>query len=135
MIFDFTPDTDGLWEFGFASIGKGNLYINGELVIENDACWKLGELFFNEGGSDERRALYTFEAGQTYKVDARHWFKPDQTLSGPFNVKAGIRVGGFPYAEPEVLMREAEEVAGKADRESHLHHLHLLFLRLGSAWT
>lgn len=118
MICDFTPDVDGEWEMGFASIGKGNMYIDGQLVVENDESWKIGELFFNEGGSGERRALYKFKAGQTYKIDARHWFKPDQTLSGPFNVKAGIRIGGFPFASPETLLQEAEQVAARADGES-----------------
>ncbi|KAK4688194.1 beta-glucosidase, partial [Tremellales sp. Uapishka_1] len=115
MTAEFTPDVSGKWELGLGSIGKTNLYIDGNLVIGNDAEWEVGELFFGEGGSQERRAIVPLEAGCRYSIEVRHFFHPDQSIVGPYMNKNGIRLGGFPYAEPAEMFEEAEALAEKCD--------------------
>ena len=116
MTGSFTPDQSGTWDMGLGSVGRSNVYLDGKLVVENNRNWNAGELFFNEG-STEQRTQVELVKGRKYSLEVRHWFLPSQVVGGPFGSKHGIQLGGFPYESEESMLRNAEKVAAGADRE------------------
>ncbi|KAF4978163.1 hypothetical protein FZEAL_5408 [Fusarium zealandicum] len=67
MRADYKPEVDGLYEFGVASYGVSRLYINDQLVIDNETEQAHGGMFFGHGSS-EKRGTYHMTAGCTYRL-------------------------------------------------------------------
>ncbi|KAK0112162.1 hypothetical protein ONS96_001419 [Cadophora gregata f. sp. sojae] len=62
----FIPECSGTYEFGLASFGISDLYIDEKLVIDNSTAQEPGGMFFGSG-SKEVRATFEMEQGKTYK--------------------------------------------------------------------
>ncbi|KAJ0161688.1 putative beta-glucosidase K, partial [Colletotrichum tanaceti] len=61
----FVPEHTATYEFGLATYGVGDLFINDELVIDNSTEQTPGGMFFGKG-SAEKRATYDMRAGERY---------------------------------------------------------------------
>ncbi|ORY90760.1 glycoside hydrolase family 3 protein, partial [Leucosporidium creatinivorum] len=107
------PDISGVWTFGLCTIGVACLYLNGKLLIRNVEDWELGGLMFNYA-SVEKRAEIELEAGKEYHLEVRE-YPSSKTRAGPFAVKAGIRLGGFPEPPAAEARAEAAALAAKSD--------------------
>ncbi|KAL1680722.1 glycoside hydrolase family 3 protein [Schizophyllum commune] len=111
----FTPDESGDWDFGLNLAGRGNLFLDGKLVIDLSTNPELGEAFFGLGTVDVKRTVKGLKAGQTYDLEIRINSADFQARSSPFECYGGIRLGAMPSTDAEEAIREAVEVARESD--------------------
>lgn len=62
-----TPLASGNHSFGVSSVGEARLYVDGELIINNDDWNEIGETFYAFGSKEIVRSM-SMKAGKTYEV-------------------------------------------------------------------
>lgn len=108
----FIPECSGTYEFGLASFGVSNLYIDGRLVIDNSTAQELGGMFFGSG-SNEVRATFKMDQGKTYtfRMEAGS-ASTSKLLGGMIDLPGGAcRLGACLKLDPEEGIRRAVEAA------------------------
>ncbi|KAF9873970.1 Cel3c [Colletotrichum karsti] len=111
----FTPEKSGVYEFGLATYGIGDLFINDELVIDNSTEQTPGGMFFGKG-SAERRATYDLQAGNRYclRVEAGSALTSKVNGGSLLAIPGGAcRLGGCLKIDPAEGIRRAVELAKK----------------------
>ncbi|OLN90338.1 putative beta-glucosidase K [Colletotrichum chlorophyti] len=109
----FIPEHTDTYEFGLATYGVGDLFINDELVIDNSTAQTPGGMFFGKGSS-EKRATYAMQAGQRYclRVEAGSASTSKVTGGSLLAIPGGAcRLGGCRKIEPEEGIHRAVEMA------------------------
>ncbi|KAL2065606.1 hypothetical protein VTL71DRAFT_3276 [Oculimacula yallundae] len=108
----FLPECTGTYEFGLASFGVSDLYIDGKLVIDNSKTQVAGGMFFGSG-SKETRATFEMEQGKKYnfRMEAGS-ASTSKLLGGMIDLPGGAcRLGACLKLDPEEGIRRAVEVA------------------------
>lgn len=125
----FTPEEDGLYDFGVTVVGTGRLLVDGEVVVDNTKNQKQGSAFFGTATIEER-GTKELKAGQTYKILFEFGSAPTSDLDtrgivvfGP----GGFRFGGSRRMGQEELIATAVEQASKAEQV-------VVFAGLTSEW-
>ena len=125
----FTPEEDGLYDFGVTVVGTGRLLVDGEVVVDNTKNQKQGSAFFGTATIEER-GTKELKAGQTYKVVFEFGSAPTSDLDtrgivafGP----GGFRFGATRRVSQEQLISTAVEQAAKAEQV-------VIFAGLTSEW-
>ena len=111
----FVPEKSGTYEFGIASYGTSDLYINDELVIGNSDGQTFGGMFFGKG-SIEKRGTLEMEAGKSYKILVESGSASTNRLTGGHGLAlpgGACRLGGCLKIEPEYGIQKAVELARK----------------------
>jgi beta-glucosidase len=114
----FTPDESGVWDFGLSVYGTANVYIDGELVIdETTEKQKAGGAFFGKG-TPERKGSKELKAGQDYKVSIE--FGSSATSTSPqIGVTTfgggGFRLGAARRVDTSISIQRACDIAQDAD--------------------
>ncbi|CZT46602.1 related to Probable beta-glucosidase K [Rhynchosporium secalis] len=108
----FIPECSGTYEFGLASFGVSDLYINGELIIDNSTTQEAGGMFFGNG-STESRATFEMEQGKEYLFRMEAGSASTSKLSGGMIDLPGgaCRLGACLRLNPEEGIRRAVGVA------------------------
>lgn len=110
----FTPDEDGDYEFGLTVFGTGKLYIDDELLIDNETVQQSGGSFFNVGTVEET-GVKCLTAGKTYKVTVTFASGVTSKLVDADGVVSfgggGIRIGGAPVIDAKAEIEKAVELA------------------------
>ncbi|KIL90184.1 hypothetical protein FAVG1_06923 [Fusarium avenaceum] len=115
MKANFTPEIEGLYEFGLASYGVSKLYVDDHLVIDNETVQNHAGMFFGHG-STEVRGIYRMKADQTYRLRVEAGSaSTSRTSGGSFIPIPGgaCRLGGCLKLEPAEGIRNAVAVAKK----------------------
>ncbi|KAK1987285.1 glycoside hydrolase superfamily [Colletotrichum cereale] len=111
----FIPEHTDTYQFGLATFGVGDLYIDDKLVIDNSTEQSPGGMFFGKG-SAEKRATYEMEAGKRYclRVEAGS-ASTSKVRSGSLLAIPGgaCRLGGCRKINPAEGIRRAVELAEK----------------------
>lgn len=125
----FTPEDDGLYDFGVTVVGTGRLLVDGEVVVDNTKNQKQGSAFFGTG-TIEKRGCKELKAGQTYKIVFEFGTAPTSDLDtrgivafGP----GGFRFGASRRVSEEELISAAVEQASTAEQV-------VIFAGLTSEW-
>lgn len=125
----FTPDEDGLYDFGVTVVGTGRLMIDGEVVVDNTKNQRQGSAFFGNATVEEKGSK-ELKAGQKYKVVFEFGSAPTSDLDtrgmvafGP----GGFRFGVIRRVSNEELISNAVEQASRADQV-------VIFAGLTSEW-
>jgi beta-glucosidase len=63
----FTPEEDGMYEFGVIVTGTALLYVNDELVVDNATVQRPGDAFLGSGTVEEKGTIH-LKKGVKYKV-------------------------------------------------------------------
>ena len=114
---DFTPDVGGLWDFGLTVCGTADLYIDGELVIENSKDQQPGDAFFKKGTA-EKIVQVMMEAGKSYRLRIEFGSANTSNLMGVGVVSfggGGARLGACPSTNTENCIARAVALAAKSD--------------------
>ena len=119
----FIPDEDGDWEIGLNIAGRGNLFIDNELIIELSIDPPQGESFFGLGTIDVRKVLHGLKAGQKYNIEIRLSNKEFIARGAPFSTRGGIRLGAIRKIDPEEGLKDAVELAKKTDSRCLRQHI------------
>lgn len=112
------PEKDGLYEFGIASYGTSELYINDHLVIDNSAEQVFGGMFFGKG-SVEKRGTFEMEAGKHYTLRVEAGSAATNQLTGGHGLPlpgGACRLGGCLKIDPEQSIQKAVELARRCKR-------------------
>ncbi|GLI79207.1 hypothetical protein PoHVEF18_007535 [Penicillium ochrochloron] len=125
----FTPEEDGLYDFGVTVVGTGRLLIDGEVVVDNTKNQKQGSAFFGTATIEEQ-GTKELKAGQTYKVVFEFGSAPTSDLDtrgivafGP----GGFRFGATRRVSQDELISNAVEQAKSAEQV-------IIFAGLTSEW-
>ncbi|KAI3559161.1 Cel3c [Colletotrichum abscissum] len=113
MRANFVPEHTGTYEFGLATYGIGDLFINDELVIDNSTEQTPGGMFFGKG-SAERRATYEMTAGKRYHLRVEAGSAATSKVKGGslLAIPGGAcRLGGCRKIDPEEGIQRAVELA------------------------
>ncbi|KAJ5369221.1 beta-glucosidase I [Penicillium cataractarum] len=125
----FTPEEDGLYDFGVTVVGTGRLLVDGEVVVDNTKNQKQGSAFFGTATIEEL-GVKELKAGQTYKVVFEFGSAPTSDLDtrgivvfGP----GGFRFGATRRVSQDELISKAVEQAKEAEQV-------IIFAGLTSEW-
>ncbi|KAB5554891.1 glycosyl hydrolase family 3 N terminal domain-containing protein [Coniochaeta sp. 2T2.1] len=113
----FVADEDGQWEFGLVVCGTANLFVNGELVVDNVTAQRQGDAFFGSSTVEEK-GFVSVKKGERYDVKVEFASAVTSKLAGN-NVLFGggtLRVGGCKVIDPNEEIRKAAELAKDADQ-------------------
>lgn len=125
----FVPEESGLYDFGLCVQGTARLYIDDELVVSNVENQRSGPSFLGSGTLEETGAKELI-AGKSYKVLVRWGSAKTSKLKAPGVVDfghGGFRFSGCKRLDPEESMKQAAELARKADQV-------VLFAGLSGEW-
>ncbi|KAJ5247635.1 hypothetical protein N7468_002618 [Penicillium chermesinum] len=114
----YTPEESGLYDFGVTVVGTGQLFVDGQLVVDNTKNQKQGSAFFGSG-TIEKRGSIELKAGQTYKILFQFGSAPTSDLNTRGTVAfgpGGFRFGASRRVGQEELISQAVEEASKADQ-------------------
>jgi beta-glucosidase len=125
----FTPEEDGIYDFGLTVHGTGRLFINGELIVDNTSNQLPGVSFFGAGTREEVGSIKLC-AGRSYELLVEFATSPTSKLPkqeitsfGP----GGIRIGGCKRVNPTDSIQQAVQLASQTDQV-------IVFAGLNSDW-
>ncbi|KAF3392621.1 putative beta-glucosidase I, partial [Penicillium rolfsii] len=125
----YTPEEDGLYDFGVTVVGTGRLLVDGEVVVDNTKNQKQGSSFFGTATIEEQ-GTKELKAGQTYKIVFEFGSAPTSDLDtrgivafGP----GGFRFGAARRVSQDELIAKAVEQAKSAEQV-------IIFSGLTSEW-
>lgn len=125
----FTPEEDGLYDFGVTVVGTGRLLLDGEVVVDNTKNQKQGSTFFGTATIEEM-GVKELKAGQTYKVVFEFGSAPTSDLDTRGIVAfggGGFRFGAARRVSQDELISKAVEQAKQAEQV-------VIFAGLTSEW-
>lgn len=114
---DFTPDETGIWDFGLTVFGTANLYLDGELVIDNTSEQRKGTAFFGKGTEEEIKGIQ-LEKGRTYRLGIEFGSSNTSRTKDVGTVSFGggaCQLGAVLRVDAEVLNARAVQAAKEAD--------------------
>ncbi|KAJ5485542.1 beta-glucosidase I [Penicillium diatomitis] len=114
----FTPEEDGLYDFGVTVVGTGRLLVDGEVVVDNTKNQKQGSAFFGTATIEEQ-GTKELKAGQKYKILFEFGSAPTSDLDTHGIVAfggGGFRFGTSRRVGQEELISQAVEQAKGASQ-------------------
>ncbi|KAL3424558.1 glycosyl hydrolase family 3 N terminal domain-containing protein [Phlyctema vagabunda] len=125
----FTPEEDGIYDFGLTVQGTAKFYIDGELVVDNTENQVSGSGFFGSGtievvGSKE------LVGGKTYTLLSQWGSRPTSSLQSHGIVSfgpGGHRLSGCKRIDPQTAIADAVKLASEVDQV-------VLFAGLNGDW-
>ncbi|KAI2602541.1 glycoside hydrolase family 3 protein [Hypoxylon sp. NC1633] len=110
-------EEDSTWEFGVVVSGTANLYINGELVVDNSKKQRQGDAFFGSATVEEK-GFYELKKGKKYTFEVTFGSSPTSKLGGGAVLLKGgaLRVGGCKVVNPKAEIAHAVELARDAEQ-------------------
>lgn len=114
----FTAPQDGEYEFGLTAIGTAQLFIDGELVVDNKTNQRQGASFYGQGTAEEK-GYFSMKKGNKYKVKIEFGTAPtsllavatDSLVDGP----GGVGFGFAKKVDAEEELARAVELAKNSD--------------------
>ena len=114
----FTPEENGIYDFGLAVHGTADLFVDNEMLIENTKDQVQGSVFFGSGTAEKVGSL-KLNGGQSYNVHVDFGTAPTSNLESPGVVSfgyGGVRLGGCKRIDPEKAIAEAVALAKEVDQ-------------------
>jgi len=112
----FVAESDGEFEFGVVVCGTANLFVNGELVVDNSTKQRQGEAFFGSSTVEEKGRVKV-EKGKKYDVKVEFASAPTSKLGNvPLGGGGTLRVGGCMLIDPAAEIERAAALAKDADQ-------------------
>ena len=125
----FTPEEDGLYDFGVTVVGTGKLLVDDEIVVDNTKNQQRGSAFFGNGTIEEKGAKQ-LQAGRTYKVVLQFGTAPTSDLDNRGIVAFGP--GGFRFGAARRVNQE-DLIAHAVEQASSTKQV-VLFVGLTMEW-
>lgn len=114
----YTAEEDGEFQLGLCVYGTAKLYVDGELLIDNETIQRKGTMFFC-CGTVEEKGILPIKKGQTYHIKVEFASGPACKLDQGTNVLFGggaIRIGGAKVINAEEEVKRATTLAKDADQ-------------------
>lgn len=113
----FVAEEDAMWEFSLVVAGTAKLFVNGELVVDNETAQTPGSAFFGQGTVEEK-GYKKVKKGETYYFKVQFGSAVTSKLQGG-NVLFGhgaLRIGGCKTIDPKKEIERAAKLARDADQ-------------------
>lgn len=113
-----TAEEDGEFELGLGVYGTAKLFVDGNLVIDNETKQTKGTLFFH-CGTVEEKGILPLKQGQTYHIKVEFASAPSCKLEQGNNVLFGggaVRIGGTKVIDADEEVKHAAALAKEADQ-------------------
>lgn len=115
----FTPEESGMYMFGLTVDGTAKLYVNGQMVVDNETVQRAGDSFFGSGTAEETGSI-ELKSGQTYEVKIEFGSAVTSKLvklrgSTDFG-GGGLLAGMAKIIDPLEEIEKAAAVAAKVDQ-------------------
>ncbi|KAG5801424.1 hypothetical protein H9Q74_014032 [Fusarium xylarioides] len=114
---DLVIQETGSFEFGLAVYGSARLYVDGQLLIDNNLVQRGGTFFFGKGTVEEKAQMH-LDQGQKYRITIEYESAPSSKLIKPGVVNFGGgagRVGLASAVDPEIGIQKAVSAALQSD--------------------
>ncbi|KIV89631.1 hypothetical protein PV10_07017 [Exophiala mesophila] len=114
----FTPEETAEYEFSLACAGSGKIFVNGELVVDNETVQRPGNTFFGAGTAEEIGVL-KLEQGVAYDIVVKFGTFPTMSFTTPGTTgfgSGGLRVGLERKAEISKEIERAVKLAKEVDQ-------------------
>ena len=114
----FTPDQDGDYDFGLSVYGTGSLFIQGDLIIDNESKQRAGDSFYGTGTLEEIGTV-RLKAGENYTLKILYASAPTSKLTGHGETAfrgGGLRLGGSRRISFDEEIQAAVEIATEVDQ-------------------
>lgn len=114
----FTPDQDGDYDFGLTVYGTGKLFIDGDLIVDNESKQQAGDSFYGTGTIEEIGTM-SLKEGKDYALRILYASAPTSKLTAQGETAfrgGGLRLGGSRRINPDEEIQAAVEIAAKADQ-------------------
>lgn len=114
----FTPDETAEYEFSLACAGSGKIYVNGEVVVDNETNQRPGNTFFGSGTAEEIGTL-KLEKGVTYNILTKFGTFPTMSFTTPGTTgfgSGGLRLGLERKTELQSEIERAVKLAKEVDQ-------------------
>ncbi|KAH8684175.1 glycoside hydrolase family 3 protein [Ilyonectria robusta] len=110
-------EEDGPYEFSLIVSGTANLYVNGDLVIDNSTKQVAGDAFFG-CATQEERGIVNLKKGESYKVKVEFASAPSFTLALENTVvgHGSLRVGGCKVIDDQAEIKKSVQLAKEHDQ-------------------
>lgn len=118
LIGIYTPEEDGLYDFGVSVQGTARLFIDDELVVDNTTNQTPGSSFFGSG-TVEVVGSKQLIGGKSYTLRAQFGSTPTSPLQSHGVVSfgpGGIRLSGCKRIDPKLAIDEAVKLAAEVDQ-------------------
>lgn len=114
---EFTAEHTGEFKFGLSVYGTAKLFVDGELVIDNETAQRSGD-FFMGSGTIEETGIRKVEAGQKYSIKVEFASAPATKIKKDVIAfgGGGVRIGGTPVIDPKEEIEKAVLAAKSADQ-------------------
>ena len=114
----FTPEQTTEYDFSMSCAGTGKIFVNGEMVVDNETVQRPGTSFFGAGTAEEVGRL-SLEKGKTYDIKVTFGTFPTMTFTSPGTTgfgAGGLRVGLERKAEFKTELEIAVKLAKEVDQ-------------------
>lgn len=114
----FTPEETAEYEFSLACAGSGKIFVNGEVVVDNETAQRPGNTFFGAGTAEEIGTL-KLEKGVTYNILTKFGTFPTMSFTTPGTTgfgSGGLRIGLERKAELQTEIERAVKIAQEVDQ-------------------
>lgn len=113
----FVADEDSTWDLSLVVVGTAKLFVNGELVVDNETNQREGDTFFNQGTLEEIGSLKV-KKGETYHLKVQFGSAATSKLRGGNVIFGGgaLRIGGCKVIDPKAEIERAAALARDADQ-------------------
>ena len=118
VVGTFTPEADGLYDFGLTVQGTGSLFIDGKVLVDNVHNQKPGTSFFSAGTIEEIGSMELI-AGKSYTLSVEFGTAPTAKASerSTFSAGAGgLRIGGCKRIDPKEAIADAVKLASEVEQ-------------------
>lgn len=115
----YTAEATGDFEFGLCVFGTARLYVDGELLIDNETVQRGGGSFFNVGTVEETGVM-SVVAGQSYNIKVVFASGAASKIKDADGVVSfgggGVRIGGARVIDADEEIQRAVELARSVDQ-------------------
>ncbi|KAJ9141702.1 Beta-glucosidase [Pleurostoma richardsiae] len=111
----FVAEEDGAWEMSLVVSGTAKLFVNGELIVDNETNQVLGDAFFGQGTREEKGTLQV-KKGETYSVKVTFGSAATSKIPGIIFGGGALRIGGCKVIDAQKEIEHAAALAKDADQ-------------------
>jgi beta-glucosidase len=114
----YVAEEDCDFEFGLGVFGTAKLFVNGELLIDNETKQTKGSMFF-DCGTVEEKGIVSMKKGEKYHVKVEFGSAPSSKLDPGASMLFGqgaVRIGGAKVIDAEEEIKHAASLAKDADQ-------------------
>ncbi|KAH8893200.1 Cel3c putative beta-glucosidase [Thozetella sp. PMI_491] len=111
----FVPDFTGKWELSLVVSGTAQLFVNGQLVVDNATKQRAGDAFFGSATVEEKGTIEV-KAGETYNIKVEFGSAKTSKLAGSSFGSGALRIGAAKVINPEEEIAAAAALAKDADQ-------------------